>query len=85
MKALELSRLDLTAKVKAARTDIADVASLKAMSLPKDGEAFMVVRTLYIWTAGDTTPDDGRTVISLNTSIPGRFRIPKMRFPLQPQ
>lgn len=82
MKDVGLSLADVVAKTKAARTDIGDLVSLKAIAAPKDGESFMVAKTLYIWSANDTTPDDGRTSLARqNVSTPGRFRIPKILLP----
>lgn len=84
MKDLALSLADVVAKTKAARTDIGDLASLKAITAPKDGESFMVAKTLFIWSASDTTPDDGRTSLARQgVSAPGRFRIPKILLPHQ--
>lgn len=88
MKDLELSLTDLKSKASSARTDMGNLASLKALVFPKDRESFMVAGTLYIWLASDTTPDDGRTCLApsgVPASVPGRFRIPKMLAPLQPR
>lgn len=83
MTNLELSLSDLKSKAQVARTDIRDVVSLRAIAIPEDGASFMVARTLYIWRKGDTTPDNGRTCIALETSAAGRFQVPKILFPFQ--
>jgi hypothetical protein len=86
MKDLQLSLSALKSKAAAARTDIRNVASLKAIVFPKDGDSFMVDGTLYIWMAADTTLDNGQSCLAcagVPASVPGRFRVPKMLSPLQ--
>lgn len=77
MKDLVLSVSELTAKAKAARIDVADVESLRAISVPAEGASFMVSRILFVWMPQDLTSDDGITSVkpsSLPASTAGRYR-----------
>lgn len=77
MKHIVLSALELTAKAKAARTDVADIASLRAIEVPADGASFMVARILFVWMSGDLTADDGDTSVKpliIPELAAGRYR-----------
>lgn len=77
MKDISLNVLDLVAKAKSARHDVADVEALRKIDVPKDGASFMVSRVVYIFLAGDRTEDDGASSIrpnSVHASKAGRYR-----------
>jgi len=77
MKDLEFTAAELARKAKAARRDVPDIASLKAIVSPADGVSVFVSRTLFVWVPADLTPADGVTSVRLNGTTdldPGRFR-----------
>ena len=71
-------RLDKLTKIaRNLRRNVPDVESLRRILSARADEAFLVNRRIYIWVAGDKTPDDGVSSIrpaGTPESIPGRFR-----------
>jgi len=68
---------DYAAKMKAARTDIPDLASLKKLNGVDPGTAFLFGRSMFVWLPNDTTPDDGVTSLrpeGLPPAAAGRYR-----------
>jgi hypothetical protein len=77
MKDIALRASELISKGRAARTDVADLGSLRKIVVPADGSSFLVQRTLYIFVADDRTDDDGVSSIrpeNVPAFKPGRFR-----------
>lgn len=77
MNDFALNAPELIAKGRAARTDVADLSTLRKIAVPADGSSFLIEKTLYIFIADDKTEDDGVSSIrseSIPASKPGRFR-----------
>jgi len=84
MKDLLLPAKELITKAKSARTDVADVATLRMIPIPESGISFFVNRSLYMWMPLDGSDDDGISSVKpgiLSTDVPGRYRRLTVAFP----
>lgn len=76
---------EFKAKVDAASKTIPNIDQLRSNTVPAEGDAFMVARTLFIWVGADKTPDDGLDSVkpaSVSAKAPGRYRRAGLAHPL---